>query len=154
MTKPAIDKAFKLFHEKKLDQANSAFGELLKDEDIPTWFKYKIEQFKRITELRLEKKGETENPTFKDFSYLVNLKQYEDASALLKKMDISEADKLYLSAEMLIEQDQKSKAAESLKKAIDTDSANLGYALNSPSFSSVLNQEEFQFLRKDRKKKA
>lgn len=143
-----IDKAFKLFQSKKYDQALATFDEVLGDEEVPSWVRVRIKQFKTMAERQVGNANEVP-ATLTGVSYFMNYNQFDKAEELLGKLDMGDSDKAFLRSEMAMEQGDKNKAIELLKKAIALDELNLGYALNSPSFSAHLAEDDFAFLRND-----
>ena len=143
----SIDKAFKLFNEKKYKQAAKEFETITGKDDVDPWIKIKIKQYQVIANQQLSDRVGIDEPALKTVSYLMNLGEYDKAEKILEDLDTTEAVKAFLLAEIRIEQENEEEAVTYLKKAIDLDPCNVGYALNSPSFANVLNEEAFQFLR-------
>ncbi len=144
----ALDKAFQHFQKKDFKKAEKAFGDLLKKASTPEWMKVRIKKFQNIAHQRNEGDREPEKFESRHVFYFMNLGQYEKAESLLEKVEMNEGTRAYLKAEMKIEQEQLSEAAEFLEEAIKHQPSNTGYALNSPVFGPHLNREEFQFLQK------
>ena len=147
VSNPNMDKAFKLFHEKKFKKAKQAFDQIVNDDSVDAWIKMRIRQFITISDLASEGGDQTPEMDVKTVSYLLNQKAYDKAEGILEKLDISKGDKLFLRAEIAMERKDSEKAVTYLRQAIEADPNNRGYALNSPSFAESLKLEEFQFLR-------
>lgn len=154
MSKSALDSAFEKFHKKKYKEAAKAFDKLLTDDDMPEWQKARLGQFKDLAERAADPPKADEDKTLKDVSYHMNCGNYKEAKALLKKLDLEEGGGDYLLAEIAVEEEDLKAAVDHLKKAITASKLNRGYALNSPSFATHLNKEEFAFLREESAEKS
>ncbi|CAM2067317.1 hypothetical protein SCOR_18200 [Sulfidibacter corallicola] len=150
MTKnAALDQAIQAFHDKKWQQASDAMVKLLADEALPSGTKHRLSQFKTIADRHLVTQEEDpEALSLKMVSYHMNTGDRESAREILNKSDIiAEGTRLFLEAEMAMEEDDREKAIEYLNQAIEKQKDNRGYALNSPVFSPFINEPEFEFLR-------
>ncbi len=141
------EKAFKLFHNKDYAKAGEAFDGLLENEETPDWIKVKIKQYKNIADRKAAGPGEEEPHSLKTVSYHMNLGEFETASQQLDGLDLPDGTRFFLRAEMSLEQEDVDSAVDYLKQAIEADSTNTGYALNSPVFGPYLKEEAFEFLR-------
>lgn len=146
MSNKQIDKAFKLFNDRKFSDASKAFATILEDSELASWMKVRIEQFKNIADGHTAEEVTLE-PSLKTFSYYFNLKKYDEASSTLEQIEISPEDKTFLKAEIAIELEDVEGSIALLKEAIELNEQNIGYALNSPSFAPHLAEEPFEFLR-------
>lgn len=148
MTKTSsVDQAFDLFQNKKYEQALKAFKEIMADADVDSSVKSRVSQFIVMSERQLGAGEESAESGLKDVFYYINHKDYATAEKVLNELDCSESHKMYLKAEILAEKKDVNGAAEMLKKAIAVDPENRGYALNSPLFNSMINEDAFAFLK-------
>lgn len=143
-----LDKAFDLFNKRKFKDALGAMESLVANEETESHVKARLRQFVAIAEKELAEAVE-EKPSLKLYSYHVNLKNYDKAEETLATLDLGEGDKLFLRAEMAIEQGKVEASIDFLKQAIAKDHHFEGYALNSASFAEHLTEDEFDFLRND-----
>ena len=134
---PKLTAAFELFNAKKMDEAIRAYDELLADAELPIWIKVRLKQYKAIAERMLSSVPELE-PGLKTYAYFVNLGNLEKAEEMLERMDASESDRLFMTAELAILRGEVDKAFEILKSSLQHDEHNLGYALHSPAFQPIL----------------
>jgi len=145
----AVDKAFQLFHDKKYDKAVTSLAKLLDDDKLPAHIKARVKQFHQMARNATAKAEPESEDSLHTFTLRINEGDYEAAEKILDSMDAPEDTKLYLASELHIEQGNKDKAIELLKKAVELNDDNAGYALNSPSFAEHTKEEELQFLRSE-----
>ena len=144
-----VDKAFKLFQEKKHEQAGKMFDKLLADDSCPSWMKARVRQFQAMSQSALNKTVEDDTNSMGRISIHLNLGEYDEAVNLLSQLDVSEGTKAFLTSEIYIQQENREEAIVWLKKAIELDPDNIGYAFNSPSFAEHVKEEDFEFLKSD-----
>jgi len=143
----AVDKAFQLFQDKEFDKASKAFAKLMKDDSVAPHVKARATQFHQMAVAALEKKDASMDDSIQSLSFFINTRRYQDAEKLLETLELAEDAKLYLLSELEIEQGRRDKALELLRKAVELNEDNAGYALNSPSFASYVKESDFLFLR-------
>lgn len=143
----AFDKAFKLFYNGDYKKAGAEFDKLIASEKTPAWAKQRIDQFNAMVKKRLETDSGEAPGSLGTISYHLNNGDWDQAKAFIESSDLSESHKFFLTGEMLAEQGQLEEAAEAIKKAIEADKINLGYALNSVAIGACISEEPFQFLK-------
>jgi len=143
-----VEKAFDTFYKKQYDKALGLFEAIASDKDLEPWEANRINQFIQICQQKNDEKKNGGMPeSLGTVSVLMNEKKYDEALALIGKLKLEKGDALFLQAEIAAEQAQSEQALDLLKKAIEADGRNRGFALNSPSFQELLNEEVFSFLK-------
>ena len=142
----ALDKAFKLFNEKKLDEANDAFQAILNDKDTPIPVRATVTRYAAIIANKKQAGQETVEPSQLSVAYFLNKNDISKAKELLQAGDFAPGLKHFLTAEIAVAEGDHDAAVESLEQAIEADETNRGYAINSPTFSPLLQDEKFAFL--------
>jgi len=145
-----LNKAFKLFHEKKdYKAASKAFAKISESNEQDPMKRARLEMFQRLSDkLAAIPTKDPDYESMRTVSVLMNEKSFDDATAMLEKLDVAEESVLYLKAEMAAEQEDLKNASDLLQKAISLDENNRGYAKNSPSFRPHLRDEAFEFIDK------
>lgn len=145
----ALDKAFKLFHEKKYDNAHAAFKSLIDDVDTPTHVRNRLLHFSNICDQQIAGDGPDLRADQLTVSYFLNVKNVDKAEALLADSDLAPERIAFFRAEIAVLRNDLTTAAAELRKAIDLDRSNRGYAINSPTFMGLLQNEQFAFLQSE-----
>jgi hypothetical protein len=146
----AMDKAFKLFHDKDYQKAMKAFDDLIENSETPAWIKIKLRQYHRIADHKVNIQEIEENPTLGTVSYFLNIGDFDKAEKLLAGSDFSGGVKDYLRSMVHLGRGEMEKSSEFLKAAIEQQRDNAGYALHSPVFARHMNHDAFAFLRERR----
>lgn len=150
MTKTAaIDKAFKLFHEKKFDDARNAFAALQEDAETPSHVRNRLLHFSQICDQQINGDDKSLQADQLTVSYFINKGDLDKATSLLDKSDLPAGRAAFLQAEIAVLREDYETAAGHLKQAIEHDRNNRGYAINSPTFVGLLQNEHFAFLQSD-----
>lgn len=148
----SIDQGFDFFYKKNYEKARDAFKKFMNENGAEVWEKTRISQFISICERALDPKFINETSqnleaSMGAVSALINEKHFSDAITMLEQLDITKSDFYFLRAEIEVEQGNLEEAAEFIKKAIEENPLNRGYALNSPAFRDHINEEPLAFLK-------
>jgi hypothetical protein len=145
----ALDKAFKLFHEKKFADAQSAFQALLEDAETPSHVRNRVQHFTNMCEQQTGDADQALKPDQLTVSYFLNKGDLDKAEALLADSDFDPGRAAFLRAEIAVSREDYETAAGELKVSIEHDRSSRGYAINSPTFMGLLQNEHFQFLQNE-----
>jgi tetratricopeptide (TPR) repeat protein len=150
----SVNKAFKLFYDKKFEKAGMALKKIIENDTLEGWEKNRLGQYVEICETymnsdEVHKSLDSLPDSLGSISILLNEKHYDIAGAMIDRMDLTAGTKFYLKAEMAVEQELFEEAVDFLNQAIAENPINKGIALNSPSFNPHLSDEHFEFLKEE-----